>query len=160
NGCTSLSSAPTVVTVNPLPATPTISTGGGATTFCQGGSVTLTSSAATSYLWSNGATTQSITVSASGTFTVTVKNVNGCSSAPSAATTVTVNPLPTVTLAAFTAVCSTDAAFTLSGGSPAGGTYSGTGVSGGQFNPATAGIGAFTITYSFTNANNCTATAQ
>ena len=158
NGCSSAASAATTVTVNPLPATPTISAGG-ATTFCQGGNVTLTSSAATSYLWSNGATTQSITVNASGSYSVTVKNANGCSSAPSAATTVTVNPLPTVTLSAFTAVCSTDAAFTLSGGSPAGGTYSGTGVSGGQFNPATAGVGTFPITYSYTNANGCTATA-
>jgi len=159
NGCSSAPSAVTNVTVNPLPATPTISAGG-ATTFCTGGSVTLTSSAATSYLWSNGATTQSITVSASGNYSVVVKNANGCSSLSSAATTVTVNPLPTVSLSAFTAVCSTDAAFNLSGGSPAGGTYSGTGVSGGQFNPATAGVGTFTITYSYTNANNCTATAQ
>ena len=49
-----------------------------------------------------------------------------------AATSVTVNPLPTVTLAAFAPKCSTDAAFSLTGGSPASGTYSGTGVSGGQ----------------------------
>ena len=139
NGCSSATSATTTVTVNPLPATPTIGASG-ATTFCAPGSVTLTSIAATSYLWSNAATTQSITVSASGTFTVVVKNANGCSSAASAATVVTVNPLPTVTLSSFTAVCSTDAAFALSGGSPAGGTYSGTGVSGGQFNPVTAGV--------------------
>ena len=141
-----------------MPATPTIQAGG-ATTFCAGGSVTLTSSTATSYLWSTGATTQAITVNATGNYSVTVKNANNCS-ATSAATSVTVNPLPTVTLSPFTAVCSTDAAFTLSGGSPAGGTYSGTGVNGGQFNPATAGVGTFTITYSYTNANNCTATAQ
>ncbi|MEP7163057.1 MAG: GEVED domain-containing protein [Ferruginibacter sp.] len=157
NNC-SATSATTTVTVNPLPATPTISTGGGATAFCAGGSVTLTSSAATSYLWSTGATTQAIIVNASGNYSVTVKNANNCS-ATSTVTVVTVNPLPTVTLAAFTTVCSTDAAFTLTGGSPAGGTYSGTGVSAGQFNPATAGVGAFTITYSYTNANNCTATA-
>ncbi|MEO8770888.1 MAG: GEVED domain-containing protein [Ferruginibacter sp.] len=158
NQCSSATSAATVVTVNALPATPTIGAGG-ATTFCTPGTVTLTSSAATSYLWSNGATTQAITVSASGSFTVVVKNANGCSSATSAATVVTVNPLPTVTLSQFTEVCSTDATFALSGGSPAGGTYSGTGVSGGQFNPVTAGVGSFPITYSYTNANGCTATA-
>src|SRR6185369_1015781 len=33
------------------PATPTISTGGDPTTFCSGGSVTLTSSSGTSYQW-------------------------------------------------------------------------------------------------------------
>jgi hypothetical protein len=93
NGC-SRTSANTTVTVNPLPAVPTI-TASGPTTFCAGESVTLTSSAAASYLWSNGATTQSITVSASGSFSVTVTNANGCSRS-SANTTVTVNPLPSI----------------------------------------------------------------
>jgi len=75
-----------------MPATPTISASG-ATTFCQGGSVTLTSSSATGNVWSNGATTQSITVSGSGTYTVYVDN-GTCTSATSAATTVAVNELP------------------------------------------------------------------
>ncbi|NUY80448.1 T9SS type A sorting domain-containing protein [Flavobacterium sp. MAH-1] len=91
--CASATSATTTVTVNPLPATPTVSASG-ATTFCQGGSVTLTSSSATGNIWSTGATTQSITVSASGNYSVTVDN-GTCSSAASTATTVTVNPLPT-----------------------------------------------------------------
>jgi hypothetical protein len=63
---------------------PTI-TASGPTTFCNGGSVTLTASAGTSYLWSNGATTQSITVTNAGSYTVTVDAV------ASAATVVTVN---------------------------------------------------------------------
>ncbi len=95
-GCFATSVA-TVVTVNILP-TPTI-TAGGATTFCQGGSVTLTASAGSSYLWSNGATTQAITVSAAGNYNVRVTNANGCF-ATSANTTVTVNPLPTATITA------------------------------------------------------------
>ena len=60
-------------------AAPTI-TAGGPTTFCAGGSVTLTSSAGTSYLWSNGATTRSINVTASGSYTVRVTNSGGCQS--------------------------------------------------------------------------------
>ncbi|HEX7140500.1 MAG TPA: hypothetical protein VF219_21795, partial [Vicinamibacterales bacterium] len=96
NGC-SAASAATSVTVNPLPA-PTISASG-ATTFCAGGNVTLTASSASSYLWSNGATTQAIVVNASGNYSVTVTNANGCS-ATSAATAVTVNPLPTPTVSA------------------------------------------------------------
>ena len=93
NGCQSAASAATVVTVNALPVTPTITTGG-PTTFCAGGSVTLTSSAGTSYLWSNGETTQSINVATSGSYTVQVTNASGCQSAVSVATVVTVNALP------------------------------------------------------------------
>jgi|GEM_PF-5925228 len=77
NNCSATSSA-TSVTVNPLPAVPTISASG-PTAFCVGGSVTLTSSAATNNLWTTGATTQSITVSSLGTYGVTTTNAFGCS---------------------------------------------------------------------------------
>ncbi|MBD3583515.1 Calx-beta domain-containing protein [Flavobacterium selenitireducens] len=90
--CTSQASAATVISITPAPAAPTV-TVSGATTFCQGGSVTLTSSSATGNTWSNGATTQSITVSDPGTYTV-VYNNGTCNSVASAGTTVTVNPLP------------------------------------------------------------------
>src|SRR5205823_3454444 len=97
-GCHSSVSAPTVVTVNPLPATPTI-TPGGPTTFCAGGSVTLTSSSASGNQWFlggnpiGGATNNTYNATATGNYTVVVTS-NGCSSAPSAATSVTVNPIP------------------------------------------------------------------
>src|SRR5204863_5521836 len=98
NGCSSTSAA-TTVTANPLPPTPTISTGGASTSFCQGGSVTLTSSAASGNQWLlngsaiGGATNQTYAASSSGNYSVRVTDGNGCSST-SAATTVTVNPLP------------------------------------------------------------------
>jgi large repetitive protein len=92
-GCQSIASVPITVTVNTLPTPPTI-TAGGATTFCAGGSVTLTSSIGSSYLWSTGATTPSINVTASGSYTVRVTNASGCQSLASAATNVTVNALP------------------------------------------------------------------
>lgn len=85
----------TTVIVNALPVTPAISAGG-PTTFCTGGSVTLTSSAGTSYLWSTGALTQSISPTTSGNYTVQVTNASGCQSASSSATVVTVNPLPVI----------------------------------------------------------------
>ena len=94
-GCSS-TSAPTPVTVNPPPPTPTI-TAGGPTTFCAGSSVPLTASSAASWLWSNGATSQGIVVTTSGTFTVTVTDGNGCSST-SAPLTVTATPLPAATI--------------------------------------------------------------
>ncbi|MCD0470042.1 T9SS sorting signal type C domain-containing protein [Flavobacterium sp. JAS] len=93
SGCQSAVSAATAVTVNPKPGTPTIAASG-STTFCEGGSVTLTSIAATSYLWSTGATTQSIVVTTSGSYTVQVANASGCQSLASSATAVTVNPKP------------------------------------------------------------------
>jgi PKD repeat protein len=95
------------VTVNALPATPTINAGG-PTSFCTGGSVTLTSSAATGNVWSTSAPTASITVSTSGSYTVTVTDANNCS-ATSAATVVNVSnaPLPTISATA-TQACSGD----------------------------------------------------
>ena len=93
NGC-SATSTPTLVTVNPLPS-PTIEPSG-ATTVCNGGTATLTAATATNYLWSTGATSQIISVTTSGSYSVTVTNANGCS-ATSTPTVVTVNPLPTAT---------------------------------------------------------------
>ncbi|MCB9047766.1 MAG: hypothetical protein H6550_16645, partial [Chitinophagales bacterium] len=95
--------------------------------------------------------------SAAGTGTHTITYVytdaNGCSN--SATNTITVNALPVVTLDPFADVCVDAAPFALSGGNPAGGTYSGPGVSGGNFNPATAGVGTHTITYTYTDGNGC-----
>jgi len=84
--------------------TPTI-TPSGSTTFCQGGSVTLSATTGTSYLWSNGATTQSIVVTTSGTYAVTVNN-NG-QTGTSNNVSVTVNALPsnTITTSGATAIC-------------------------------------------------------
>ena len=86
--------AQTTVVVNSAsaPATPTI-TASGSTTFCSGGSVTLTSSTGSSYLWSTGATTQSISPTNSGSYSVRVTNAGGCQSNLSVATVVTVNSL-------------------------------------------------------------------
>ena len=98
SGCVGAPSPATTVTVNPLPATPTI-TPDGPTTFCTGGSVALTSSSATGNQWFlngnpiGGATNQAYIATASGSYTV-IDTANGCSSSPSAATTVTVNPIP------------------------------------------------------------------
>jgi hypothetical protein len=94
NGCTATSTE-TIIRVNPLPAA-TI-TASGPITFCEGGKVILTASAGSSYLWSTGATTQSIEVSTSGKYSVKVTNANGCT-ATSTETIITVNPLPLATI--------------------------------------------------------------
>ena len=85
--CASNSSAEVAITA----ATATI-TASGPTTFCEGQSVTLTASTGASWLWSNGATTQAIVVTASGEYIVTVTDANGCD-ATAPPVTVTVNPV-------------------------------------------------------------------
>ncbi|REJ82312.1 MAG: T9SS C-terminal target domain-containing protein [Bacteroidetes bacterium] len=87
----------------------------GPTTFCNGGSVTLTASGGSNYLWSNGATSASITVSTSGSYNCEVSS--GSASATSNTVTVTVNNLPTATI---TAGGSTQSGIILSSNSTAG----------------------------------------
>ena len=137
----------------------------GPLTFCQGGAVTLTANTGSSYLWSNGATTQSIIVTTSGTYSVTVGGsniscINGnlpctnCSSS-SATTTVTVNPLPVVTANSTAAAVCAGASVTLTGGGASTYTWSGGVTNAVSFIPtATA-----TYTVTGTNANGCINTA-
>ncbi len=70
-------------------------TTGGATTFCNGGSVLLTANSGTAYLWSNGATTQTISANQSATYNVTVTATGGCT-AVSDAVRVLVYPTPNI----------------------------------------------------------------
>lgn len=80
------------IVVNPLPG-PVVSTNG-PTTFCDGGSVTLTADFAPSYNWSNGLNTQSFTTDTSGLYTLTITDAMGCQNSTNIE--VTVNPLPVV----------------------------------------------------------------
>lgn len=86
-------SAASIVTITTSGSSPVI-TASGSTSFCAGGSVALTSSTANNYLWSNGSTTQSITVSATGNYIVTT-NAGGCGGT-STVTAVNANAGPTV----------------------------------------------------------------
>jgi len=123
--------------------------------------VTLSGSPSGGTFTGTGVTTNSFnpSVSGSGSFTITYSytDVNGCSASDTR--TATVHALPVVTAGVINSLCTTSAPVTLTVGSPAGGTYSGTGVTNGIFNPAVSGAGTFPITYSYTDANGCNATA-
>ena len=103
NKCKGISN-PVNITVNALPnATVTPS---GSTTFCTGGTVTLTAPSAASYAWNNGATTQSINVTATGSYQVTVTDVNGCSNQSQIVTTsVSSSPAPTIAVGGAATFC-------------------------------------------------------
>ena len=88
------------------PAQPVI-TASGPLSICQGQSVTLTASNAFSYLWSNGATTQSITLNTTGNYTVSTDQTSSCIRGTISCTTcglgtasasVIVNPLPVISV--------------------------------------------------------------
>jgi hypothetical protein len=120
NGC-SASSNTIQVNVNPIPVASIVASG--STTFCEGGSVMLSSSSSQGNLWSNGSTQSSITVSQSGNYSVTLTE-NGCS-ASSNIIQVTVNPIPVVSIAASgsTTFCEGDSV-TLSSSSSQGNLWS------------------------------------
>ena len=74
----------------------------GPVNFCQGSDVTLSVATATSYLWSNGMTTQSIVVNTSGNYSVVVSNASGCT-ATTVPVSVSVDPVYSTTLVRYIA---------------------------------------------------------
>ncbi|MBL4753061.1 MAG: gliding motility-associated C-terminal domain-containing protein, partial [Flavobacteriales bacterium] len=107
-GC-SATSAPETITVGSVP-TATI-TPSGTTAFCQGDSVMLTAGPADNYTWSpGGETTQSITVSTSGSYFVTLTDTATTCSVTSAPEAVTVGTAPTasITPSGATSFCQGD----------------------------------------------------
>jgi hypothetical protein len=94
DGACDATSTATTVTVNQYPSSGVNVSGN--TTFCEGNSITLTAQGSGTYLWNNGVTSKSITVSQAGSYGVAVTS-NGCVS-NSNQTTVTVNPNPTATI--------------------------------------------------------------
>ncbi|MFM7015552.1 MAG: hypothetical protein ACKOX3_04420, partial [Bacteroidota bacterium] len=67
----------------------------GATSFCVGGSTTLTASSGVSYLWSDNSTGATLTATAAGVYSVTITDANGCTSFASVNVTVNNPSAPT-----------------------------------------------------------------
>ncbi len=93
-----------------------------------------------------------------GTYTDTLTAANGCDS--TVTTNLTVNPLPSLSVAAAdTNVCVSSASVSLIA-LPLGGTWTGAGIVGSTFSPSVAGAGTHIITYTYTDINACANTAQ
>lgn len=86
-GCTSQNSVTITVNVATASITPN-----GPLAFCPGGNVLLTANNSSSYSWTPAATSQLITAAATGTYSVTITDANGCTATDQI--TVTVNPAP------------------------------------------------------------------
>lgn len=91
--CVSPASDPLNVTVLSPPEKPVVSITGNPN-ICGTGSVTLTGPSGFEYAWSNGATTQAITLSQAGVYFLRIKSGNNCFSAPSDPVAVTVQSEP------------------------------------------------------------------
>lgn len=99
-GCTS-PRIPVTLTVNP---TPTVTVNSSTTAVCAGSPATLTANGATTYSWSNSATTSSIVVNPTLTTTYSVTGTaNGCSG--DAVTTLTINPAPNIVASSIATIC-------------------------------------------------------
>ena len=97
NGCDS-----TVTLHLTLLPNPTVTVTGNAS-FCEGSSSQLTATGGGTYQWSTGSTQTVITVSQSGTYTVTATNADGCSA--TASIVVTAHPLPQIVISGNTTIC-------------------------------------------------------
>ena len=154
NGCSNTATASIVV--NPLPV---VNAGVYNAVCIDGGAVTLNGTPIGGTFSGTGVAGNIFTPSLAGagthTITYNFSDANGCSKAATA--TITVNPLPVVNAGTYTPLCEDANAITLNG-SPAGGTFSGNGVEGNNFNPAVAGAGTHTITYSYRANTGCTQT--
>jgi len=150
NGCSSTDDV--MVTVNALP----IVNAGADQSVCEGSTVVLSATGASTYSWDNGVVDGSpFNPTASATYTVTGTDANGCIGTDQVI--VNVNPLPTVSMSPSTidTLCANSGDPITLVGTPSGGTFTGTGVSGNLFNPNAAGVGTHTITYSYTDGNGC-----
>lgn len=146
NGCTASATQMIMVNMNPVIFL------GNDTTVC--GSIVLDGQiAGATYLWSEGSTTQTITVSVSGPYGVTVTDANGCSGTDNINVSIGGN-FTVVGSAAMNFVCVGEPTVMLFG-SPAGGTWTGVGVSGSTFEADTAGVGLHTLTYTYTDSLGC-----
>jgi hypothetical protein len=149
-----------VLVVNSLPIVTTAAD----FSICYGSTAGLSAIGASSYSWdNNGGMGSSISVSptATTTYTVTGTDINGCSDTNMI--TITVSPLPIVSITPSTldTLCVNGSDPITLSGTPAGGTFTGPGLSSNVFDPnSVGGPGSFTINYDYTDLIGCVGTSS
>ena len=157
NGCPSARVADSVYVIQPT----VLVNAGNDTSICLGDSLQMNLTATGgvtpyTYSWSPAGSLNNANIAnpvaspiTNTTYSVTVTDQNGDTGTDDII--VLVNPGPNVNLANIPDICIDYAPYALTEGTPAGGVYSGPGVTAGVFNPAVAGAGTHTITYSYTD---------
>jgi hypothetical protein len=149
NGCTGVKTETIIVGTSPV-----ISINSSTPSVCQGNSVTLTASGASTYTWSNGiANGNAFVPSSTASYTVTGGNTCGTGSA---VVSVTVNPLPNITASASSTVVCLGSTVTLSGSGGVSYSWSNGVINNSPFTPTS------TLTYFMTgtDANGCQSTVS
>lgn len=126
---------------------------------CTAATIVPSAPSGATYSWNTGATTPTLNVTQSGTYTVTLTWPGGCTATDNI--NVTITGLPVVSFSGLPTpsfYCLDLPALPLTG-SPAGGTFSGPGISGNSFDPGLSGSGTFTIYYTYTDVNGCSASS-
>lgn len=154
NDCSATSSA---ITVSVTSATAPTLTAQGATTFCSGGSVVLSTASASgnSYVWRrngtavSGATSNSYTATIAGSYTVTVTNGSCTTTSSALSVVVSTSTTPTITASGATTFCS-GGSVVLTTSAATGNTYAwrrnGTAINGATSNSYTATLaGSYTV---------------
>jgi hypothetical protein len=165
DGCTATATQTLTVVTSPTASISVVETSGTTNndgTICAGSSATLTATGGTSYAWSTGATTASITPSPSSTttYTVTVTNANGCTATANQNLTVTAIPTPSISVTETSGTTNNDGVIcngsnvtlTASGGTSYVWSTSATTAS---ISPSPSSTTTYSVTVS--NANGCTA---
>ncbi|MEI6019605.1 MAG: T9SS type A sorting domain-containing protein [Bacteroidota bacterium] len=143
NGCANTKTT-SVIVYN----TPTISLNT-STAICKGATITLITTGASTYTWSNAVVAQSIAVSPTVTTTYSVVGMSAQACSNTAITTISVNAVPSVSLnLSKLTYCKDDASTSVTyTGTPSNGTIAGI--------PAPMNIGTYTVTYAFSGSNSC-----
>lgn len=145
----------TVAITQSLAVQPSLNVVSATPTVCAGTNVTIGVAGASSFTWSTGSNSTAIVVNPAATTIYTVGGHTNLNCYRTGSISIVVNPKPVVTFNPPASTCFDSPMINLSA-TPGGGFFSGPGVITGNFHPNVAGVGTKTVSYTFSDSNNCT----